>query len=363
AASRARDTSGAAMQAMAEANADSGAGLDVEACGADSGGGPAAEGGAAAGAGEPEKQAPERAETKAEGEAEGEAASACAGPVAAAGEQSAAAPPPPAGQKPKPAVEGGLGFGGGAASGSAGPPASAALASAQSPPCSLGPRQPPPPPGGGPPGQSGPQCEEAGAGALESLPPAKSKFRSGGLRTTVNTPTTLVTEADVEDGPLEPEHYMYYAQQYAALAQQYAAYAQYCAQFAPPEGSPGVPPAAIPSPAALEGGAREAPKNVPIRRSFSEVRADVFRYDRNWYRNSLGPPKVCVCAISWLSAIMVTPYRHKWLISGSHREDGETWYNGFKGDVIKSVRTLGGYVGCRSCAFSNIAKGDECKQM
>ncbi|CAK0870248.1 unnamed protein product, partial [Prorocentrum cordatum] len=276
---------------------------------------------------------------------------------------SAAAPPPPAGQKPKPAVEGGLGFGGGAASGSAGPPASAALASAQSPPCSLGPRQPPPPPGGGPPGQSGPQCEEAGAGALESLPPAKSKFRSGGLRTTVNTPTTLVTEADVEDGPLEPEHYMYYAQQYAALAQQYAAYAQYCAQFAPPEGSPGVPPAAIPSPAALEGGAREAPKNVPIRRSFSEVRADVFRYDRNWYRNSLGPPKVCVCAISWLSAIMVTPYRHKWLISGSHREDGETWYNGFKGDVIKSVRTLGGYVGCRSCAFSNIAKGDECKQM
>merc|ERR1719482_723409 len=66
----------------------------------------------------------------------------------------------------------------------------------------------------------------------EDLPPAKSDFKEGRLRTTVNTPECLVSEADVE-APLEPEQYMYYAQQYAALAQQYAAYAQYCAQFAP----------------------------------------------------------------------------------------------------------------------------------
>jgi len=66
----------------------------------------------------------------------------------------------------------------------------------------------------------------------EDLPPAKAVHKEGRLRTTVNTPETLVTEADVEE-PLQAEQYMYYAQQYAALAQQYAAYAQYCAQFAP----------------------------------------------------------------------------------------------------------------------------------
>merc|ERR1719218_368966 len=66
----------------------------------------------------------------------------------------------------------------------------------------------------------------------EDLPPPKSTFKAGGLRTTVNTPEALVTEADVEE-QLQPEQYMQYAQQYAALAQQYAAYAQYCAQFAP----------------------------------------------------------------------------------------------------------------------------------
>lgn len=332
------------MQAMAEADADSGAGLDVDACGADSGGGPAVEGVAAAGTGAAGEPGDKPAAEKAEGEAEGEAEAARAGdaPAAAAGERSVATPP--VSQKPRPPVEGGLGFGGGAASGSGDD-----LVSAQSPPRSLGPPGCCGPPGGCGSGQCGPRSEEAerlaaataGAGPPENLPPPKSKYRSGGLRTTVNTPTTLVTEADVEDGPLEPEHYMYYAQQYAALAQQYAAYAQYCAQFAPPEGEPGATPAATPSAAqpgdgavassqapasgsGESGGAREAPKNVPI---------------------------------------MVTPYRHKWLISGSHREDGETWYNGFKGDVIKSVRTLGGYVGCRSCAFSNIANGNECKQM
>merc|ERR1719445_1472938 len=79
------------------------------------------------------------------------------------------------------------------------------------------------------------------------LPPAKSTYKEGRLRTTVNTPEALVNEADV-DAPLEPEQYMYYAQQYAALAQQYAAYAQYCAQFAP---QPEQPPAQAAGGAAL----------------------------------------------------------------------------------------------------------------
>merc|ERR1719183_2893887 len=89
-----------------------------------------------------------------------------------------------------------------------------------------------PPQALGPPMQMVPAKASAPEINKEDLPPAKSTFKAGGLRTTVNTPETLATEADTE-APLEPEQYMYYAQQYAALAQQYAAYAQYCAQFAP----------------------------------------------------------------------------------------------------------------------------------
>merc|ERR1712008_205007 len=66
----------------------------------------------------------------------------------------------------------------------------------------------------------------------QQVPAAKSTYRDGRLRTTVNTPERLVTEVDT-DAPIEPEQYMYYAQQYAALSQQYAAYAQYCTQLAP----------------------------------------------------------------------------------------------------------------------------------
>jgi len=190
----------------------------------------------------------------------------------------------------------------------------------------------PVPPGDVRPGAVEPPCE---------IPAARSTYKEGGLRTTVNSPETLVTEADVE-GPVEPEQYMYYAQQYAALAQQYAAYAQYCAQFAPQaaessSSSGASPPQAIAgqgtkgqAPVATKSGGageqKEAQKNTPI---------------------------------------LVTPYRHNWLISGNHRGDKEgAWYDGLKGDVVKTMRVLGRYVGgCRSCAPVPGDADNSCKQM
>ena len=156
-----------------------------------------------------------------------------------------------------------------------------------------------------------------------ALPLAKSTYKQGGLRTTVNTPETLVTEADAEE-VAEPEQYMYYAQQYAALAQQYAAYAQYCAQYAPQaaaaaEAAGGQKAVAAPNPAAVaqqqqqQQAAQGQQKNTPI---------------------------------------MVTPYRHNWLISGNHRgnQDG-AWYDAIKGDLVKTFGTLSRYMGgCRACA-------------
>merc|ERR1719440_1980220 len=125
-----------------------------------------------------------------------------------------------------------------------------------------------PPQAFGPPGGAPQMAAPKAAPEInkEDLPPPKSSFKQGGLRTTVNTPETLVTEAEVE-APLEPEQYMYYAQQYAALAQQYAAYAQYCAQFAPQAAAAqaaaagGAPPGAASSSSA---GGPPAPANGAV---------------------------------------------------------------------------------------------------
>merc|ERR1712232_863404 len=71
------------------------------------------------------------------------------------------------------------------------------------------------------------------------LPPARSQYQQGGLRTTVNTPMVLVTEADddrgddCEEDEIDPAQYPHYEQQYRQLAEQYQAYADYCAQFNP----------------------------------------------------------------------------------------------------------------------------------
>lgn len=152
------------------------------------------------------------------------------------------------------------------------------------------------------------------------VPPAKSTYKQGGLRTTVNTPETLVTEAD-EGDEMDPEQYMYYAQQYAALAQQYAAYAQYCAQYAPQ--------------AQAAAGQKQMPPTTTAVAQQQQQQQQAAQQGQQ--KNT---------------PIMVTPYRHNWLISGSHRgnQDG-AWYEAIKGDLVKTFGTLSRYVGgCRACA-------------
>lgn len=232
--------------------------------------------------------------------------------------------------KPKP--EGGLGMGIDSASGSS-------LPTTMAPPQALGP----------PRSHSAPPQVPSKAKAEEKkvdLPPAKAAFKTGGLRTTVNTPECLVSEADVEE-PLQPEQYMHYAQQYAALAQQYAAYAQYCAQFAPQVaaaqagGAPGSSPGAASS---SSGGPPPPPSSSAVATqgaSSSQAPAQ---------------PKA--------NPIMVTPYRHNWLIAGGPKDGKEgSWLQNLKGDVDKSIKKLGTTLaGCRACPGPSPA-GSQCKQM
>jgi len=180
------------------------------------------------------------------------------------------------------------------------------------------------PPGGMPqaaPAKKEPEVKE------EDLPPAKSTFKTGGLRTTVNTPKTLVTEADAE-APLEAEQYMYYAQQYAALAQQYAAYAQYCAQFAPQAAA-----AQAAASGSSPGASSSSSGGPPPPASGTVANASQGGGATTQAQPKAGP-----------TPIMITPYRHNWLISGSHNGNG-SWLESLKGDVKKSVQKLGTYVG------------------
>lgn len=230
---------------------------------------------------------------------------------------------PAAKSKPKP--EGGLGFGGDS------------LPTTSSAPQAFG------PPGGLPIAK-----QEASNTKKEEvkLPPAKSTYKQGGLRTTVNTPETLVTEADTE-APIEPEQYMYYAQQYAALAQQYAAYAQYCAQYAPQA-------------AAAHQAAQGSNGNVGSSSSSSAPPVPSTAVAKSESNVSGQPaPKAAP------SPIMITPYRHNWLISGSHRGGGADgkWLDSLKGDMKKSMQKLGNYVGgCRACPAPP-TNSAACKQM
>merc|ERR1712008_543564 len=126
-----------------------------------------------------------------------------------------------------------------------------------------------------------------------------------------------VTEVDA-DAPIEPEEYMFYAQQYAAISQQYAAYAQYYAQMAP-QGA-----------AAAAAGPQQA--NATMAGASAAVDHEAAR------RNT---------------PILVTPYRHNWLISGAHRAGGgvAAWVQGLTSDVQKSMqRWCQDSPGkCRSC--------------
>lgn len=188
------------------------------------------------------------------------------------------------------------------------------------------------------------------------LPPPKGTYKQGRLRTTVNTPETLVSEADAEydDVSIEPEQAMFYAQQYAALAQQYAAYAQYCAQFAPQAAHAAVAQAAAnqsadgTQQATISGRAATPAGEQQRQQSEAEKKEKEQKEQKN-------------------TPILVTPYRHNWLISGAHRGDnGGTWFDGFSGDFKKSISELTRSIGgCRLCS-PNPAVVDEdkdCRQM
>lgn len=185
-------------------------------------------------------------------------------------------------------------------------------------------------------GAAGSGASGAAVGADVQLPPKRHNFKQGGLRTTVNTPECLVTEADAE-APLDPQDYMFYAQQYAALAQQYAAYAQYCAQFAPQPGEAGGAGGA-----ALSSSGGGAPAPVATAASSSQ---------------SAEAPKN--------TPIMITPYRHNWLISGAHRVGGSgSWMEGLSADMKKTLGNLSQNVGggCRSCTSGKV-DSEQCRQM
>lgn len=125
------------------------------------------------------------------------------------------------------------------------------------------------------------------------LPPARHVFRQGGIRTTVNTPAVLVTEAGYDDDEEEeeddvgPEQYPQLEQQYRHLAEQYSAYAQYCAQFNPQSaGTGGVDGAAGP-------GSARAPRNVDTSTWMDSLRLD-FRQSLVGLRRYAGGCRSCV---------------------------------------------------------------------
>lgn len=244
---------------------------------------------------------------------------------------------PSAVPKPKAKPEGGLGMGLDSGSGSS-------LPTTMAPPQALGP----------PRSQSAPPEVAASRQEpeikKEDLPPAKSTYQEGRLRTTVNTPECLVSEADVEE-PLQPDQYMHYAQQYAALAQQYAAYAQYCAQFAPQAAAAQAGQQAASSAPGSSPGTASASSGGPPPAASTAVAA-----------SGQGASSSQAQAQPKANPIMITPYRHNWLISGSHKDgQGGSWVSNLKGDVEQSIKKLGTYVaGCRTCPGP---QGSQCKQM
>eukprot|EP00929_Paragymnodinium_shiwhaense_P022611 TRINITY_DN143_c1_g1_i1.p1 TRINITY_DN143_c1_g1~~TRINITY_DN143_c1_g1_i1.p1 ORF type:complete len:423 (+),score=116.36 TRINITY_DN143_c1_g1_i1:111-1379(+) len=235
--------------------------------------------------------------------------------------------------------------------------------------------------------------DERSAVPEAQLPPARGDYKKGRLRTTINTPTALVTEADVEDpnAPLDQEQYMYYAQQYAALAQQYAAYAQMCAHFAGSDAGLDGPPVDFNNlseeqkkavlaqqqqqqqqmqqqqqqaqqskqvqqvPQTVQRQAPEAAQEPPSDKAALQQSAQQQQQQQQLKNNSNTP-------------IMVTPYRHNWLISGSHRSNGadDAWLDGLKRDCQKSVqavkRQMASLTNCRTCSENQSAM-EECKQM
>eukprot|EP00933_Yihiella_yeosuensis_P017959 TRINITY_DN14933_c0_g2_i1.p1 TRINITY_DN14933_c0_g2~~TRINITY_DN14933_c0_g2_i1.p1 ORF type:complete len:388 (+),score=129.82 TRINITY_DN14933_c0_g2_i1:78-1241(+) len=182
------------------------------------------------------------------------------------------------------------------------------------------------------------------------LPAKKSEYKSGGLRTTVNTPKSLIDEIEPAEEDADAEQYMAYAQQYAQLAQQCAAYAQHYAALAPQlraqqEAANGGGSSSSSGGAASSSGGGGASTN-PAAGAGDQT-------SRN-------------------TPIMVTPYRHNWLISGAHRdENGEiqgNFMSNFSADVVSTMRSVASVLGAdgRSCCSmtpADVLQKDDCKQM
>lgn len=187
-----------------------------------------------------------------------------------------------------------------------------------------------------------PECEDCGAPKrLKSV----GKPKAGMLRTTVQNPSALERERrDVPPcDPAYAEQYMVYAQQYAAYAQHFAMYAQFCAQGGRPAIAPSPQPQAQacsgsccpPSASGSQGGAPCAPSassgSAPASQQVEKAKS------QPQPKNAPKP-------------IMVTPYRHNWLISGaqSDKQDSGSWAEQFRkitgfdfGRIMTQSRTCG----------------------
>jgi len=203
------------------------------------------------------------------------------------------------------------------------------------------------------------------AEAEANVPPAKSKYKSGGLRTTVNTPVALVQEADMEEGPPDADQYMYYAQQYAQVAQQYAAYAQFCAQYADQVKMGDMTAEqqqALMAQQQQQMRQMQQPQQVaqqPRPQPASSSSSSGSQQVAPQPASSSGSQQVApqpggqqAAAQQKNTPIMVTPYRHNWLISGNHRSGGPdgAWWNGIKDDFRSAAAAITRTMGCRdSC--------------
>jgi len=192
-----------------------------------------------------------------------------------------------------------------------------------------------------------PDCNDCQLGP----PPALGNPRQGGLKTTLQNPEALERERrDIP--PCHPEYaeqYMMYAQQYAAYAQHFAMYAQFCAQQGQPSEEPQPrqlrgplqtiteerePPSSCggsegksccPAPTASAGAPPKKPDAQPqqpkaISGPSGPQRAMV---EAQPQKQAVAKAQPKAVPKDGPKPIMITPYRHNWLISGVHEEEGE----------------------------------------
>jgi len=196
---------------------------------------------------------------------------------------------------------------------------------------------PPPPPK--------PTCGDAECTECQFDPKIQKKPNGGGLKTTISHPSSLERERrDVPPcDPAYAEQYMMYAQQYAAYAQHFAMYAQYCAQLgqlteeqqklaAPmlsiaeePSAPSTVAPAGcassscadsscgVPCPPTAQAPASGTPAQ-PQPQTQGQIQSQP---------NAVTKAKAKAQPKNAPKPIMITPYRHNWLISGDHVEENK----------------------------------------